>query len=796
MRDGDRAVTLVKTPEFALTGGLYSHDMKYWMFQSNQVVGPYDREELAEEGGFSAESLVCPEGRKGTQMGDWQRAGVVAELAEVLLRKAKVPAGSTGSAAMDPGASLIPPEPTLRDLAVLGTLQEKVSLLENSLSQMQDELRQREEEITGLKVQLDEKGQEASQLGEKVTGLESKLESTEGGLKEEIGKTKDDVAHENELIEGLKGQLDTVRSDIQESLSKLEESQGKLRDELKDEVGDLKLKAGSAPLAAPATGAPDLSPQSAGADLDLPNVMPSMDDEPLAGPAGETLDSPAMEGAGALGELPPPPGEAGSLEEVPPPSLEGGDELPPPPSDFPSLDSGELPPPPGDLPAPDGELPPPPGMEMAGGEVALEGPPMMDAGDPPPVTLEAPPALGLAPAPDGGIPSLDPMATPALEPLDTPVPGMGTELPITQTGGAPEPLVPPPSMATPDLGGVVDMSSDADLVDLSASGAAETAEKKKGGFFRKLFRMIMILILLVAIVGGLLFQGYKMGMIQPYLKHPSVKPVLAKIKPIIMPHLKTLGILPKKATAVATLKDPQETAVATANEPEEQMPVPEEMGDRTQDSIEFAKNWPVGTNGKTLAMVLESGASSRRRLEPWNAERLGEGRFQVNFYSKPGSTPDYQFEVLLDAGQIRGLTTKSKNALEGKLQAAPPVRRAPRKSRTSSRRRRGGGSRRKGKRKPRVELTDDGGLTDPLGSMLMDSSLGDRAPIQKETPKADEPEPVSKKKKRPSRRRARKKAPEPAVEESDPFADDDESDSGKSGEELTLDELLLPGVSQ
>ena len=96
--------------------------MRYWLFQSNQVAGPFDRDELSNTPGFSAESLVCPEGRKGTQMGDWQRAGVMAELAETLLKMARVPAGAGAGS----GSSFLPAEPTLRDLAVLGTLQEKV----------------------------------------------------------------------------------------------------------------------------------------------------------------------------------------------------------------------------------------------------------------------------------------------------------------------------------------------------------------------------------------------------------------------------------------------------------------------------------------------------------------------------------------------------------------------------------------------------------------------------------------------------------------------------------------------
>ncbi|PCI40486.1 MAG: hypothetical protein COB53_01085 [Elusimicrobia bacterium] len=770
------------------------------MFQSNQVVGPYDREELAEEGGFSAESLVCPEGRKGTQMGDWQRAGVVAELAEVLLRKAKVPAGMAGSPALDPGASLIPPEPTLRDLAVLGTLQEKVSLLENSLNQMQDELRQRDEEITGLKVQLDEKGQEASQLGEKVSDLESKFETSSSDLKDELGKTKDEVAHENELIEGLKGQLDSVRSDIQESLSKLEENQTQLRDELQ---GGLKSAAAAAPALAPegdaqaptsfAIPGTEAEGETEAPPLGLPDVVPAED---------VPLEAPPSLGAGEIGELPPPPGEAGSLSEVAPPELEGGipdAELPPAPGDeLGAPEAMDLPP------APDmgGELPPPPGLEMPGLEAEnMEPMPALEPEDPPPVTLDAPPDLTppeLAPpelAPPMEAPAMTMDATPTLEPLDTPIPGQEASLPITQTGMAPpEPLVPPPSMATPAPGG--DQIAEPDLVDLSAAGAPDAAPvKKKGGFFRKL----MILTMLLVITAGGLFQGYQMGVLKPHLDpllkkaKPMLKPIYLQVKPMLEPHLQKLGLLPKEPSPEATLKDPTDRAQSQPDAVK--TPVVDEMDDRTQDAIDFAKNWPVGTNGKTLAMILRNSASSRGRLEPWNAEQKSEGRYQVNFYSRPGSSPDYQFLVMLDAGEIRGLTAKSKEALTGRISKSKPApaltTQKPRKP-SAKRRRRGGASLRKGRRKPRKELNDDGSLTDPLGQMLLDSSIG-RSPISNNDPEEAAEEPKAKKTRKPRGRRRRKTTPVPEIESANPFDDDDEGDSGKSQEELTLDELLLPG---
>ena len=185
--------------------------MKYWLFKDNQVEGRYDRERLLEVESFSPESLVCPEGRRGTSMGDWQRAGVIAELAETLLKKAKVPAGAVPGGEL--GSSLLPPEPTLRDLAVLGTLQEKVNRLENALSQFQEDLKSRDEEVTDLKADLDLKKQEASNLETKVGELDTQLKDTIS-LKEEVEKTKTLSDDQSKTIDDLKSQMESMRGDL------------------------------------------------------------------------------------------------------------------------------------------------------------------------------------------------------------------------------------------------------------------------------------------------------------------------------------------------------------------------------------------------------------------------------------------------------------------------------------------------------------------------------------------------------------------------------------------------------
>ncbi|MCX5790532.1 MAG: hypothetical protein NTX64_18825 [Elusimicrobia bacterium] len=173
--------------------------MKYWVFQNNQVVGPFDREAIGEVAGFSSDSLVCPEGRKGTQMGDWTRAGVVPELAEALLAATRIPAMARGGIERG-SSSLLPPEPTLRDLAVLGSLQERVGALETLANRLQDELRSRDTEISRLKIELDQKARSASELQTKFADLEVKTINL-AGVKDELERAREDARAAAERIE-------------------------------------------------------------------------------------------------------------------------------------------------------------------------------------------------------------------------------------------------------------------------------------------------------------------------------------------------------------------------------------------------------------------------------------------------------------------------------------------------------------------------------------------------------------------------------------------------------------------
>ncbi|HBL17126.1 MAG: hypothetical protein A2X36_01460 [Elusimicrobia bacterium GWA2_69_24] len=706
--------------------------MKYWLFQSNQVVGPFDREELSTVPGFTAESLVCPEGRKGTHMGDWQRAGVVAELAETLLRMARVPAGVGVSS--DPGFSTLPPEPTLRDLAVLGTLQEKVGLLENALSQLQDELQSREEEISSLKVELDQRGQDTVALQGKVGALEERLGATEA-LKEDLAHTQAEQSQEAKTIEELRAQLDSARAFIQENISKVTEGQVALRQDLRKEIEEeggllrrelkegLESAKGAAfkeePLKPGAFAAPAAAPEPAASGVEPPPDISAGEPEAISLPsiAAPPPTPQPIFSAPASGEAAP---ADVSASEPPPLSLPEIGQIMPADEPPPALEA----PPSFAAAAPDAPAMELPSLELPGEPAPAEGEASLEPADafgvPPPVTLE-PPQLDSTP-----LPSPTPLPSdmpPVFESLSTPVPSdrMG------DMGAMP--------MPAPMMRNEAAAQDSGDIVDLMA-----VPEKKRG----KKGIIFMLLLLLAAGGAG---AAYQKGLLKPYI--PKAKAALGK-----------LGLFGKKPAAQ---KAPEE---APAEAGGEAAPMDPQKGlpDRTQEAIDFVRSWPVPGGGKSLGEILEFGRSSKSLVSPWNLNPLGGDKYEVSFYSKSSNVPDYQFEVLLDAKQVRGLTSKSEAVLNG----APPA---------ASGKEPAAGEPRKRKPRPRAGAPKgDGLLNDLLGSE-------DRAARPEETAA-------------------------PAAPEGETVLPPEEGDAPKAGkrgkkgraqapadkpkEEKTLDELLLP----
>ena len=129
--------------------------MKYWIFQGNQVLGPYEPADLGRHSAFGAESLVCPEGRKGTNIGDWQRAATVPELSAAL---------AAGPAPQEPAA--------------LGGLQEKMALMEELVLKLQEGLRDKDAKLAAA--QHESGGREAvdrlSETIDKAVAAEKNVE--------------------------------------------------------------------------------------------------------------------------------------------------------------------------------------------------------------------------------------------------------------------------------------------------------------------------------------------------------------------------------------------------------------------------------------------------------------------------------------------------------------------------------------------------------------------------------------------------------------------------------------------
>ena len=262
--------------------------MKYWIFQSNQVLGPYDSEDLSHLPSFSAESLVCPEGRKGTVMGDWQRAGMVPDLSVALVRAAQA------HSAKDPVATLVglPPEPTLKDLAVLGSLQEKMALMEDVVLQLQEGLRLKDAELAGLHEELAGKGKESSELRREADQLKCetelrrreaevlKVEAADFKLKmSEIEERVTAVGRLSEIIDKAVEAEKHVEHDVELQGATLTELAGEiesLRAQMRDRLASVSVTA-SARLPDPG----ELPPISPAPEMVMPAVAPSLSPAPV-----------------------------------------------------------------------------------------------------------------------------------------------------------------------------------------------------------------------------------------------------------------------------------------------------------------------------------------------------------------------------------------------------------------------------------------------------------------------------------------------------------------------------------
>lgn len=300
--------------------------MRYWIFQNNQVNGPFEPDDLAQVPGYSAEALVCPEGRRGTNMGDWQRAGMVGELSVSLLKAAQLSAMPVGAGGGGIYGTL-PPEPTLKDLAVLGSLQEKISVLEGVLSQLQDALRAKDSELLALHREVEEKNNREGELAIQIGGLEERLANVQklrANLDEAIAAEKaveSTVSDVEKSVKGVEATLKDMESVVERQRSTIEDLTKQL-DELKQQraqdsvqIQEIKARPSGAAAAIPPVAMPAGKPEFA-------DPLPAA--EPASGPAAEGLQPPPSAikpfDAPPVLDLDAPPMPAGvSLEVTPPP---------------------------------------------------------------------------------------------------------------------------------------------------------------------------------------------------------------------------------------------------------------------------------------------------------------------------------------------------------------------------------------------------------------------------------------------------------------------------------------------
>ncbi|MEK7390301.1 MAG: GYF domain-containing protein [Elusimicrobiota bacterium] len=589
--------------------------MKYWIFQNNQVLGPYEPEELRKTASLTPESLVCSEGRRGTSMGDWQRAGMVADLSFVM-GQAKVEDSAAAVAAVTtveavgsetsksqqapaaiatvepvkreavqpeqkaalPLAAPAPQaEPSSKDLAILNGVQDKIASLESMLLRMQEGLRSKDNELADLRHELN--GREKSAALEAVIlqmqeGMRSK-DSELAALRQELnGKARETG---NILNEALDRQRETDA--IKRQMSTLEErlSSLKLLSETLDKAVEEERRVEQ-----------DVEKQG--------QTISALTREI------ESLSLQLRERAVAPAAAAPNPVEIEFLEDSPPPVVEKSSPAP----DFIQIAPAPVSAP---VPAPDSSpsqdlaFREPPRIEIsAETEPQMETPPVIISGD------LAEPELS-SPEPTTPMPLELPPSTIATTPPET-VPPVAFDNP-RQTEFEP----PPVEVAQPPSLGALPLD-------------VEPARKRS-------YAIALLLGVLVcgsAVALVLMRGGY-------FPRAPELPDEAASLTPVPLP--------PPQA------------------------PTP----DQRQSAVEFAKSWML-EDGKSLAQTLTNLAPAGGNLSPWMAETLTEDRVQVNYFAR-GSSADsptiaYEFEVNLADRTLVGRNVAAKVILAGKVAAPPP----------------------------------------------------------------------------------------------------------------------------
>lgn len=76
--------------------------MKYWAYINNEVLGPFEKEKLAELANFGLSSLICPQTPVGGQTESWKEASTYPEVSAALTSPAPPPVSPQRRAAESP----------------------------------------------------------------------------------------------------------------------------------------------------------------------------------------------------------------------------------------------------------------------------------------------------------------------------------------------------------------------------------------------------------------------------------------------------------------------------------------------------------------------------------------------------------------------------------------------------------------------------------------------------------------------------------------------------------------------
>jgi uncharacterized protein YoxC len=156
---------------------------RYWIFQNNQVIGPFSIEELLSRPDFSGDALVCPEGRQGTDAGDWQRASLMPPIQQALSKpKSPLPVlQSQPTLSPEPGGDAL----LIKELSLLGAVHEKLGALGQSVNQLQESFKEARRELDEFRAKFDGNNQHNEDWSRRIQNLESSLSSL-GALKGDI----------------------------------------------------------------------------------------------------------------------------------------------------------------------------------------------------------------------------------------------------------------------------------------------------------------------------------------------------------------------------------------------------------------------------------------------------------------------------------------------------------------------------------------------------------------------------------------------------------------------------------